>query len=640
MGCTNLLVIVDHKPLTTIFGNRRLDEINNPRLFRLKRRTLMWKFDIEYQPGKQNLFADAASRHPNKHAELASAAMMSEDDCTEELTIAGVRNEIESFFAVTWEPVQAESRRDEMTRRLTRHIKTGFPLTEKELPNEIDGYWDIRTHLTVFQDVVLYKDRIIVPANLRGRIVSTLHSAHQGVSSMLSRAKTIVFWPGLTNDVEDARMRCRQCHRNAPSQAKLPPRETKLPTVPFEMIYADFFYLQGKQFLIIGDRLSGWTEVISVKPGTASSGARGLCEALRHVFATFGVPEELSSDGGPEFISQESIDFYERWGTRHRLSSSYFPQSNGRAEVAVKMTKRLLEDNITPDGSLNTDSVVQALLQQRNTPDKDCQLSPAEVLFGHTLRDALPQLDKSVMIHESSQIHNQWHQAWSAKEEAIRSRLVRSCERLEQNSKDLEPLREGESVFIQNQNTSSNKPKKWDRQGRVIATKDNDQYLIRVDGTGRLTLRNRKFLRKFQLRSPAITDEPPPIYRSLDAERDTTVPNPLQNLRRPTTQLPPQVSPPTDASDRVACSTDSDSPEPTTTPGVAPTLRQEASLERSATPQYAPPADHVAEPTFNYTPPPAPDADFNPRRSTRARKQRELYDASTGKSVTPVAAEE
>jgi hypothetical protein len=40
MGCNNLLVIVDHKPLTKIFGNRRLDEIDNPRLFRLKRRTL------------------------------------------------------------------------------------------------------------------------------------------------------------------------------------------------------------------------------------------------------------------------------------------------------------------------------------------------------------------------------------------------------------------------------------------------------------------------------------------------------------------------------------------------------------------------------------------------------------------------
>jgi hypothetical protein len=199
----------------------------------------------------------------------------------------------------------------------------------------------------------------------------------------------------------------------------MPPQEPKVPTVPFEMIFGDYFKLCGKYFLIIGDRLSGWTEVVNVKPGTNSSGAKGLCEALRHVFVTFGVPEEISSDGGPEFTALESTDFYARWGTRHRLSSSYFPQSNGRAEVAVKMTKRLLEDNMGEDGNLNTDQVVRALLQQRNTPDRDCQLSPAQVLFGHPLRDAMPQLNKSVAIFDNNQFHNEWHQAWSAKEEAI-----------------------------------------------------------------------------------------------------------------------------------------------------------------------------------------------------------------------------
>ena len=150
-----------------------------------------------------------------------------------------------------------------------------------------------------------------------------------------------------------------------------------------------------------------------------------MCEALRRIFVTFGVPEELSSDGGPEFTSREVEDFLFRWGIKHRLSSAYFPQSNGRAEVAVKAAKRLLEGNMGTGGNLNTDTVVRALFQQRNTPDRDCKLSPAEVLFGHKLRDTIPQLDKSKMVFENPQVHDQWHCAWSAKEEALRSRLVR-----------------------------------------------------------------------------------------------------------------------------------------------------------------------------------------------------------------------
>ena len=54
------------------------------------------------------------------------------------------------------------------------------------------------------------------------------------------------------------------------------------------------------------------------------------------------------------------------------MSSAYFPQSNGRAEVAVKKAKRMLMDNVGPTGSLNNDGLMRALLQARNTPDHDC----------------------------------------------------------------------------------------------------------------------------------------------------------------------------------------------------------------------------------------------------------------------------
>ena len=436
MGCDNLVVITDHKPLTKILGDRRLDEIENPRLFRLKRQTLMWRYEIEYQRGSRNQFADAMSRHPSQYAETASLALSDEEDECASM-IGGIGHEAEAFFAITWQRVKLSSGEDATLQLLSKIIMDGFPATKKELPVSVQPFWEVRDHLYVHDGVVLYKDRIVIPPALRQRVLDNLHSAHQGVSSMFSRAQSLVFWPGLTSDLERARAQCRTCHRNAPSQPKLPPTAPKLPTTPFQMVFADYFDLAGKHYLIIGDRLSGWTEVVKVTPGTSSSGSKGLCEALRRVFQTFGVPEEISSDGGPEFVSNEAKEFYIRWGVDHRLSSAYFPQSNGRAEVAVKLTKRLLEENVGINGNLNTDKVVCALLQQRNTPDKDCQLSPAQIIFGRPLRDSMPQLDKAIPIFESSQLHNQWHQAWSAKEEAIRSRLVRSCENLEKGSREL-----------------------------------------------------------------------------------------------------------------------------------------------------------------------------------------------------------
>jgi len=649
MGCNNLLVIVDHKPLTKIFGDRRLDEIDNPRLFRMKRRTLMWHFDIEYQRGEKNPFADAMSRHPNKYAERASNSMMSSDDFVEESIVSGLHDEAEQFFAVTWERVQEESKRDVSIKCLIHQISCGFPDSKKDTPTEIHQFWDARDHLTAFEGVVLFKDRIVIPNSLRHRVIENLHSAHQGVSSMFSRAQTIVYWPGMSSDIEEARSRCRTCHRNAPSQAKLPPTAPNLPSTPFQMIFADYLQLKRKLFLITGDRLSGWTEVVKVETGKESSGAKGLCQALRELFVRFGVPEELSSDGGPEFIASETEDFLKRWGVSHRLSSAYYPQSNGRAEVAVKLVKRLLEDNVGEDGSLNTDRFVRALLQQRNTPDRDCELSPAEVLFGRRLRDSLPQLDKSVMIFESGQIHNQWHQAWKAKEEAIRVRLVRSCEQLESKSKELPPLREGDCVFVQNQNKSYGRPNKWDRQGRIIAIKDNDQYLVRVDGSGRLTLRNRRFLRRFEMRPTTVEDAV--AYRK-DLALPTTdgvssqgrhVSFNIEDNKQHSGHVPPR-------SDATPVALQGRMPTIANPPSGLPSRIQPSTPVTNDVPPPQPtspvhtagdmPSPGVSSPENPIAVMPAASLPVHPRRSSRTTKQRMCYDATTGGSTSPSAVAE
>ena len=656
MGCNNLLVIVDHKPLVKIFSDRRLDEISNPRLFRMKRRTLMWRFQIEYQPGKRNSFSDAVSRNPSRYAEIASAALMHEGDIEEESMIASISDEVDKFFAVTWERVKSESRNDQEMALLTRMINDGFPSSKKEMPPQISNFWDFRHNLTSIDDVVMYMDRIVIPPKLRGRIIENLHSAHQGTSGMFSRAQSVVFWPGITVDIDEARFSCRTCHRNSPSQVKTPPKEPRIPKVPFEMIYTDYFELKGNNFLIVGDRLSGWTEIFRCKKSSDTAGSKGLVQALRQIFTTFGVPRDLSSDGGPEFVAGGTEDFLARWGVKHTLSSAYFPQSNGRAEVAVRITKRLLEDHIEPDGSINNDNFVRALLQLRNTPDRDCKLSPAEVLFGHQLRDAMPQLDKSVPIFDSPQLHKSWRENWLSKERAIRTRMVKMCEKLEQNSKDLPPLRCGDTVFIQNQSLAFGKPNKWDREGTIVEVLENDQYLVRVHGTGRLTLRNRRFLRKFVQRTPAIEADqtpytaPPPTSKLVadhTVSSDSSVDEPTDDSLAGDTsetsndEIPCQPDTNADASDEYTSSAGDQQPTPTMKRGRPPGASRKRGFrgipswrinQSNDTSNIQPTSND--EHTGSHFETSNPD-DSQLRRSSRTPAQRMTYDASTGRSVVP-----
>ena len=144
------------------------------------------------------------------------------------------------------------------------------------------------------------------------------------------------------------------------------------------------------------DRFTNWIDVRRAKPQTEESGSRGLVATCRETFVAFGVPEELSSDGGPEYTSKEFGDFLQRWGVRQRTSSAYHASSNGRAVVAVKSAKRALRDNTGDDGKLDGDAFMRALLVLRNTPDRETGMSPAQLLLGRPLRGVMPYLS---LIH-------------------------------------------------------------------------------------------------------------------------------------------------------------------------------------------------------------------------------------------------
>ena len=233
----------------------------------------------------------------------------------------------------------------------------------------------------------------------------------------------------------------------APSQPYLPPTTPSVPTYPFEAIAADYCDFVDHHYLIVVDRFSNWPEIIKVVNNSNNSGSSGLIKSLGRYFSTFGVPEEMSSDGGPEFTARETEDFLTRWGIKHRLSSAYHPRSNGRAEVAVKSMKRLLSDNVTGSGELNTDVFTRAILQFRNTPDPENGISPAEVIFGRPLRDALP-FNPCSQVFNNTRIRPMWRDLWSKREETLRTRFARQTETLHQKTRNLSPLREGMYLLI------------------------------------------------------------------------------------------------------------------------------------------------------------------------------------------------
>ena len=82
-----------------------------------------------------------------------------------------------------------------------------------------------------------------------------------------------------------------------------------------------------------------------------------------------------------------------------------------------------------------------------------------------------------------------------AREQALMPRARAAEKKWSTAAKKLPSLVLGDKVLIQNQ--SGNHPRRWDKRGVVVEVLGFDQYQVRVEGSRRLTLRNRRFLRKY-----------------------------------------------------------------------------------------------------------------------------------------------
>ena len=286
-------------------------------------------------------------------------------------------------------------------------------------------------------------------------------------------------------DIEKTRQSCHSCDVCTPSQPAAPPTPLPSPAYPFEQICADYFSHGSHKYLVIVDRFSNWITVFKIKKG---DGAEVLVKLLRQHFLTFGASSELASDGGLEFVSSTTQNFLRTWGVHHRLSSAYHPHSNQRSELGVKLAKRLIRENTDGSGNLHNDKFARALLNYRNTPCRDMKLSPAQIIYGRNIRDHL------AVDYAKLKPRKEWLLTQEQREVAMSRRYERMEERLRTGTKVLPRLEVGNIVSIQNQ--TSPRAKKWDKTGTIVEILPYNQFRIRVDGSGNVTLRNRQFIRK------------------------------------------------------------------------------------------------------------------------------------------------
>ena len=206
---------------------------------------------------------------------------------------------------------------------------------------------------------------------------------------MKALSRSYVWWPQLDKEIETLAKSCDACLTVKQSPPTAPLHPWTWPAKPWIRIHVDFACpFLGKMFFVVVDAHSKWPEVFEMKSTTAQY----TIEILRSLFSSYGLPLQLVSDNGPQFIAAEFAGFLERNGVKHIRSAPYHPATNGQAERFVRTFKEAMKSVSASANSVHK-KLLNFLLCYRSTPHSSTGRTPASLFLHRELRTRLSLLE-------------------------------------------------------------------------------------------------------------------------------------------------------------------------------------------------------------------------------------------------------
>ena len=358
------IVHTDHKPLESIF--LKPVSLAPARLQRMLLRLSKYDITVKYVGAKSVLLADTLSRLVTPGRSRAIPGL--------DISIAQVLK----VEPTRLESIQEQTKVDPTLVELKDLIMTGWPDSMQDLPETLRHYWCFRDELTVLDGLVMKGNRIVIPKSMQADTLDRLHDAHQGLTSTLQRARRVVYWPRMQDDITELIQKCEECQIHGNKKPRPPERQMSA-TRPMETTGMDLLDYEGRHALVTVDYFSGFLTYDPLRSETS----KAVITALNNIYRKFGLSEKILSDNGPCFKSEEFENFCHQLDIKHVTSSPHYHESNGRAERAIATIKQILKK------SKNDLDITKALIAYNDTPVSHNLPSPAELFLGRGINTRL-----------------------------------------------------------------------------------------------------------------------------------------------------------------------------------------------------------------------------------------------------------
>ncbi|KAG7588731.1 Ribonuclease H-like superfamily [Arabidopsis suecica] len=214
-----------------------------------------------------------------------------------------------------------------------------------------------------------------------------LCGSHASGRAMAFKIKRMgYYWPTMITDCVKFAQRCKRCQLHAPLIHQ--------PSELFSSISAPYPFMRwsmdiigplhrstrGTQYLLVlTDYFSKWIEAeayASIKDSAVNT------FIWKNIICRHGVPYEIVTDNGPQFISHEFEAFCSEWGIKVSYSTPRYPQGNGQAEATNKTILSNLKKRLSHLKGGWYDELQPVLCAYRTTPRRPTGETPFSLVYG------------------------------------------------------------------------------------------------------------------------------------------------------------------------------------------------------------------------------------------------------------------
>ena len=375
--------------------------------------------------------------------------------------------------------------------------------------------------------------QVMVAVQLRPRIMEVAHGSimggHLGIKKTTDKIQSAFYWPGIQGDVARFCKSCDVCQKtvNKGSVPKVPLQKMPLIDKPFKRVAIDLVgpisppSEEGHGYILtLIDFATRYPEAVPLKTIDTET----VAEALVNIFSRLGVPEEILSDLGTQFVSDCMKEVTRLLSIKQITTTPYHPMCNGLTEK-FNGTMKLMLKRLCSEQPRQWHRFINPLLfAYREVPQESTGFSPFELLYGRAVRGPMTILKELWTKEvEEPEVKNSYQYVFELREKLeetlklTHSQLQKAQDKAKHyfdRKTRVKKFQPGEKVLVLLPTDHNKLLRQWKGPFEVSSVVGLNDYRVKVKGKEKVYHAN--LLKKYFERDEATTEEVVAVVKADD----------------------------------------------------------------------------------------------------------------------------